>query len=109
MDTAPCEGADTLADGADLLVTESTFSDDDDGLARQYAHLTAGQAGDIAAAGRAGTLVLTHFSSRYGDVGPLAEQAAARAGGTTVIAANDFDRIRVPKRRLPPSLRNPGT
>lgn len=109
MDTAPCEGADALAAGADLLVTESTFSDDDDGLARQYAHLTAGQAGDIAAAGRAGTLVLTHFSSRYGDVGPLAEQAAARAGGATVIAANDFDRIRVPGRRLPSSLRKPGT
>jgi ribonuclease Z len=109
MDTAPCEGADALADGTDLLVTESTFSDDDDGLARQYAHLTAGQAGDIAAAGRAGTLVLTHFSSRYGDVGPLAEQAAARAGGATVIAANDFDRIRVPKRRLPPFQGKPGT
>ena len=109
MDTAPCEGADALADGADLLVTESTFSDDDDGLARQYAHLTAGQAGDIAAAGRAGTLVLTHFSSRYGDVGPLAEQAAARAGSATVIAANDFDRIRVPRRPLPTSPRKPGT
>jgi ribonuclease Z len=109
MDTAPCEGADALADGTDLLVTESTFSDDDGGLAQQYAHLTAGQAGDIAAAGRAGTLVLTHFSSRYGDVGPLAEQAAARAGGATVIAANDFDRIRVPKRRLPPSRGMPGS
>lgn len=109
MDTAPCEGADALADGADLLVTESTFSDDDDGLARQYAHLTAGQAGDIAAAGRAGTLVLTHFSSRYGDVGTLAEQAAARAGSATVIAANDFDRIRVPRRPLPTSPRKPGT
>lgn len=109
MDTAPCEGADALADAADLLVTESTFSDDDDGLARQYAHLTAGQAGTIAASGQAGTLVLTHFSSRYGDVGPLVEQAAARAGGATVIAANDFDRIRVPKRQMPPSRPKPGT
>ncbi|WP_457974628.1 ribonuclease Z [Arthrobacter sp. D1-17] len=109
MDTAPCEGADALAEGTDLLVTESTFSDDDGGLARQYAHLTAGQAGDIAAAGRADTLVLTHFSSRYGDMGPLAEQAAARAAGATVIAANDFDRIRVPKRRLPPSRGKPDT
>jgi ribonuclease Z len=109
MDTAPCEGAAALAEGADLLVTESTFSDADDGLARQYAHLTAGQAGDIAAAGRAGTLVLTHFSSRYGDVVPLAEQASARAGGATVIAANDFDRIRVPKRPLAPSRREAGT
>lgn len=109
MDTAPCEGAEALAEGTDLLVTESTFSDDDGGLARQYAHLTAGQAGDIAASGRAGILVLTHFSSRYGDVGLLAEQAAARAGGATVIAANDFDRIRVPKRQLPPSRPKPGT
>ncbi|MFP5313509.1 MAG: ribonuclease Z, partial [Actinomycetes bacterium] len=31
MDTAPCAGAEELADGADLLVTESTFSDDDGG------------------------------------------------------------------------------
>lgn len=45
MDTAPCEGAEGLADGVDLLVAESTFSDDDAALAAQYAHLTAGQAG----------------------------------------------------------------
>ena len=33
MDTAPCAGAEELADGVDLLVAESTFSDDDGGLA----------------------------------------------------------------------------
>jgi ribonuclease Z len=100
MDTAECEGADALADGADLLVAESTFSDDDAGLAAQYLHLTAGQAGALAANGHAGTLVLTHFSSRYPDVGRLAEQAgAAVADGTQVIAANDLDRIPFPKRR----------
>ncbi|MGN8130698.1 ribonuclease Z, partial [Paenarthrobacter sp. 22069] len=64
MDTAPCPGAEELADAADLLVAESTFSDDDGGLAEQYLHLTAGQAGELAWSGRARTLVLTHFSSR---------------------------------------------
>lgn len=100
MDTAVCPGAEELADGADLLVTESTFNDDDEGLASQYRHLTAGQAGALAASGGAGTLVLTHFSSRYGDdMSALAEQASARAGGTKVLAAKDLDRIRFPKRR----------
>jgi ribonuclease Z len=99
MDTAPCQGAEELADGADLLVTECTFSDDDADLAAQFRHLTAGQAGELAASAGAGTLVLTHFSSRYGDVAPLAEQARSRAGGAAVVAANDLDRFAFPQRR----------
>jgi ribonuclease Z len=43
MDTAPCDGAEALAEGAELLVAESTFSDEDAELAAQYRHLTAGQ------------------------------------------------------------------
>lgn len=102
MDTAPCPGAEELAAAADLLVTESTFSDDDGGLARQYLHLTAGQAGELAAAGKSRMLVLTHFSSRYGDdVSLLEGQAQARAPETTVIAARDLQRIAVPRRRDP--------
>ncbi|MCG2623734.1 ribonuclease Z [Arthrobacter sp. I2-34] len=99
MDTAPCPGAEELADGADLLVAESTFSDDDAELAAQFRHLTAGQAGALAAGGNAGTLVLTHFSARYRDVSVLAAQALARAGGAAVVAANDLDLIPFPKRR----------
>jgi ribonuclease Z len=99
MDTAPCPGAEELAEHTDLLVAESTFSDDDAELAAQYRHLTAGQAGALAAAGDASLLVITHFSSRYGDVAPLAEQARARAGGAAVVAAEDLDRIPFPKRR----------
>jgi ribonuclease Z len=100
MDTAPCAGAEELADRADLLVAESTFSNDDAGLAREYRHLTAGQAGELAASAAVGTLILTHFSSRYGDdVTPLAEQARDRAGAAAVMAANDLDRIVFPPRR----------
>ena len=100
MDTAPCAGAEELADGVDLLVAESTFSDDDGGLAQQYRHLTAGQAGELAAHAGATALVLTHFSSRYGDDASfLAAQAAARAGSTAVTAADDLQRIAFPQRR----------
>lgn len=103
MDTAPCAGAEELADGVDLLVAESTFSNDDAGLARQYRHLTAGQAGELAASAAVGILVLTHFSSRYGDdVTVLAVQARVRAGTAAVVAANDLDRIAFPKRRRQP-------
>ena len=109
MDTAECEGAEALAENVDLLVAESTFSDDDAGLAAEYLHLTAGQAGTLAANGHARTLVLTHFSSRYPDVGVLKDQATAAVvvgsgatSGTQIIAANDLDRIPLPKRRSLP-------
>ncbi|WP_138445073.1 ribonuclease Z [Sinomonas susongensis] len=99
MDTAQCEGAEQLAEGVDLLVAESTFSDDDAALAEEYRHLTAGQAGELA--GRAGArhLVLTHFSSRYPDVAELEVQARRRAGSAVVRAAQDLDRFGFPKRR----------
>ncbi|MGQ1839172.1 ribonuclease Z [Kocuria turfanensis] len=99
MDTAPCPGAEELAERADLLLAESTFADEDAALAARYRHLTAGQAGSLAAAGGAGTLVLTHFSSRYPDVAPLAEQARRRAGAATVRAAQDLERFPLPPRR----------
>ncbi len=99
MDTAPCGGAEDLADGVDLLVAESTFSDDDASLATQYCHLTAGQAGALAAGGDVNTLVLTHFSARYDDVSGLGAQAGARAARAKVITAHDLQRITFPKRR----------
>ncbi|WP_461171559.1 ribonuclease Z [Arthrobacter sp. Z1-9] len=99
MDTAPCTGAEDLADGVDLLVAESTFSDDDAALAAQYRHLTAGQAGELAAFADVNTLVLTHFSARYDDVSHLGAQAGARAARAKVITAHDLQRIAFPKRR----------
>jgi ribonuclease Z len=103
MDTAECAGAEELAAGVDLLVAESTFSDDDAELASRFAHLTAGQAGALAATAGARTLVLTHFSSRYPSTEPLQEQAVARAGKAAVLAANDLDRFGFPRRRAPAS------
>ncbi len=100
MDTRLCDAAFALADQADMLVCESTFANAEAGLARDYGHLTAGQAGQIAAQSGARLLVLTHFSQRYesGDDKRLAGEAAAAFGGEVVLA-RDLDRISVPSRR----------
>lgn len=99
MDTAPCAGAEELADRVTVLLCESTFADDDVALARTYLHLTAGQAGELAATAGVTRLVLTHFSSRYPDVEVLVRQARARAGAAEVVAAADLDRYVLPRRR----------
>jgi ribonuclease Z len=99
MDTRLCDGAFELAERADLLVCESTFAQADASLASEFGHLTAGQAGRIAAEARARLLVLTHFSQRYEGDGMqrLADEAGAAFGGEVVLA-RDLDRIAVPHR-----------
>ena len=100
MDTRLCEAAFALADRADMLVCESTFAESEAALARDYGHLTAGQAGRIAAEAGARRLVLTHVSQRYDTTGAqrLAAEAAEAFGGD-VILASDLDRIPVPPRQ----------
>ena len=100
MDTRLCDAAFALADQADMLVCESTFANAEAGLAQDYGHLTAGQAGQIAAQSGARLLVLTHFSQRYesGDGERLAGEAAAAFGGEVVLA-RDLDHVPVPRRR----------
>src|SRR5215211_7021438 len=75
MDTAWCDGALELADAADLLVCEATFLSSEEHVAREYGHLTARQAGRLAASAGARRLVLTHFSRRYTDVTAFATEA----------------------------------
>ena len=101
MDTRLCDAAFALADRADMLVCESTFAETEAALARDYGHLTAGQAGRIAAEAGVRLLVLTHFSQRYDTdgTGRLAAEAAAVFGGEVVVA-HDLERIPVPARGL---------
>ncbi|MBN1296344.1 hypothetical protein JXA80_06160 [bacterium] len=54
-----------IAYGADIVVCESTFLEEDRSLAVKYHHLTALQAGLIALALDARQLMLFHISSRY--------------------------------------------
>jgi ribonuclease Z len=103
MDTRLCDAAFELADQADMLVCESTFANAEAALARDYGHLTAGQAGQIAARAGVRLLVLTHFSQRYesgsgsGGDERLAGEAAEVFGGEVVVA-RDLIRVPVPPR-----------
>jgi ribonuclease Z len=96
MDTAWCSAAVDLARGADLVVCESTFTENEAELAAATGHLTARQAGLIAAEAGARHLVLGHYSQRY----PDAEIFRAEASEVfpDVTAARDFDRITIPRR-----------
>ncbi|SDR01837.1 ribonuclease Z [Thermostaphylospora chromogena] len=100
MDTRMCDNVHVLAEGVDLLIIESTFLDVDADLADAYGHLTAAQAGQVAARAGARHLVLTHFSERYGHADEprfTAEAAACYSGPVTL--ARDLQRVPVPRRR----------
>ncbi|GAA2343415.1 ribonuclease Z [Dactylosporangium salmoneum] len=94
MDTRLCGGVKTLADGADVLVIESTYLAEDEGLAVAHGHLTAGQAARVAAECGVGTLVLTHFSQRYDDPSRFRREAEAFFDGEVVVA-EDLTRVRI--------------
>jgi ribonuclease Z len=96
MDTRPCQGASELAQGVDLLVCESTFLDSEAELAQLAGHLTARQAGELAAEAGARKLVLTHFSQRYKETDRFLEEAGAAFA--EVVVAEDLARIPVPPR-----------
>jgi ribonuclease Z len=92
-DTAPVETVRVLAEGADLLVHEATFSEEERERAAETLHSTARQAAEIAAAAGVRLLALTHFSPRY--FGPeLLEEAQAVFPAT--VAPRDFDVIEIP-------------
>ncbi|WP_336920965.1 ribonuclease Z [Aquipuribacter sp. SD81] len=98
MDTRWCDGAVELARGADLLLCEATYLHRDADLAEGHGHLTARQAGELAAAAGVRRLVLTHFSQRYGDSGEPFRTEAAEVHDD-VVAAEDLQRVPLPPRR----------
>jgi len=78
--------------GADTLVIEATYLEEEKELAEQFGHLTAKQAGGLAKEAGVGTLLLTHISRRYREDQVLEE---ARAEFPEVHVARDFDRFQV--------------
>ncbi|MFJ2557131.1 MULTISPECIES: ribonuclease Z [unclassified Streptomyces] len=98
MDTRLCDGVFALAEGCDLLVIESTFLDEDERLATDHGHLTAGQAGRVAAESGVRHLVLTHFSQRYSDPDAFERQARAAGFEGELTVAADLVRVPLPKR-----------
>ena len=74
--------------GADALVIESTYLEEEAEMAKQFSHLTARQAAGLAVQAGVRQLILTHLSRRYREKDVLAE---ARAVFENVSVARDFD------------------
>jgi ribonuclease Z len=92
-DTAPSLGYLDLAQGADLLVHEATFCEDESERAHETSHSTAREAAQVAQAAGVGMLALTHLSSRYFGPEVLKE---ARAVFENAVVPRDFDVIELP-------------
>lgn len=78
--------------GADALVIESTYIEEEAEMARQFSHLTAKKAAELAKATGVKKLILTHLSRRYRERDVLAE---AQAVFPNSAVARDFDSFQI--------------
>ncbi len=93
MDTELCQSAVDIAKNADVLVCEATYANELEEKAREYKHLTAGQAASIANKAGVGKLVLTHFSQRYKTTAQAEDDAKTTFDNT--VCARDFMKIKL--------------
>ena len=100
-DTKECEGAHKIAEGVTMLLCESTYLDEAKEMAIKHKHLTAKQAAMIAKQAGAGTLILTHFSARYLDLGLFKIEAGEIFSSTYV--AEDLKKFSFKKSLVPSS------
>jgi ribonuclease Z len=92
-DTAPCEMTRIAAHGAQLLVHDGTFSDEEAARAAETGHSTARAAAELAAEAEVEMLALVHISSRY-HVGAVLDEAQETFANTH--AVRDFDLVEIP-------------
>ncbi|HET7807545.1 MAG TPA: ribonuclease Z [Gaiellaceae bacterium] len=92
-DTAPAGTVLEAARGAEVLVHEATFLDEERDRAGETGHSTALEAAELAREAEVGLLALTHLSNRY--FGPEAAREARTIFPDTVVP-KDFDVIDVP-------------
>jgi ribonuclease Z len=84
-DTRPCAATIAHARGADLLVHEATFGDEEAERAVETGHSTAREAGIVAREAGCRRLLLSHFSARYSrDAAELEAQAREEFPNVTI-------------------------
>ncbi len=96
-DLATTDGLHNIVDGADCLVMEATYLNEEADIAEAVGHLTVGQAAQFAKEANVKTLILTHISRRNSER-VVREQAHAIFPNTYV--ARDFDRYTVARGRM---------
>ncbi|MGQ9457594.1 MAG: ribonuclease Z [Anaerolineae bacterium] len=84
-----------VAQGADALVIEATYLEEEREVAREFGHLTAAQAAHLAREAGVRQLFLTHISRRYTARQVLEE---ARTIFPETVVPDDLDRFRILKR-----------
>jgi ribonuclease Z len=92
-DTAPCQATVEAARGAELLVHDASFAEEEAQRAADTGHSTVGQAAAVAREADVKLLALVHISSRY-HVGKVLEEA--KEVFEPSVAPKDFDLIEIP-------------
>ena len=82
-----------IAQDADILISESTYTSHLKEKAEEHMHLTSKQAAQIASQANSKQLILTHFSTRYKDTSELVDDA--KDIFPNVRAAKDFMKIKL--------------
>ncbi|MBR9705949.1 ribonuclease Z [Candidatus Pacearchaeota archaeon] len=86
FDTKVCPKAKSLAKNSDLAIMESTYANEEEELAKEYGHMSAGQAATIAKQSNVKKLILTHISQRYQYKDKILETQAKQIFKNTEIA-----------------------
>jgi ribonuclease Z len=98
-DTRVCESSRRLSKDADVLVHEATYGTAEKKRAYRYYHATADEVASAAKESGVKRLVMTHFSSRYADLGVDSLVEEAKTHLPDVYAAHDFWSMPIPRKQ----------
>jgi len=94
-DTRPCAAVVDAARGADLLIHEATFGEEEKERAKETGHSTAKEAAQVALAAQVKRLVLNHVSARYSMSAEELAKEAREVFRETVVAKDGME-VEVP-------------